>query len=123
MIATYDLFLVFSFLLEFILFNAVDGLTVSFQAILLLVVAACSATTIILRKKLGFGRGVTCLLIIGFVLPEIWATLVLLLPLTFPIMPQNPWISVLILAVILASSVAAGIILVVERFRKFRVPH
>jgi hypothetical protein len=123
MIASYDLFLVFSFLLEFILFNVGAGLTMSFMAISLLVTAAWPATAIILREKLGFGRGITCLSVIGFVVPEIWATLVLLLPLTFTVVSQ-PWIfNVLTLAVMVASlaPVAILFILVVKRFRKIRL--
>lgn len=119
MIASYDLFLVFSFLLGFILFTLGGGLDVSFNAIALLVAAALFAIAIIHRKKLGFGREITGILIIGLVFPEMWASLVLLLPLTLTAMSQNPWLFNLNSPFVAVASLAAfAVIILVQKGRR-----
>jgi hypothetical protein len=124
LLASYDLFLVFSFLLEFILFNFSGGLVISLEAILLLITAACPTLAIVSRKKWGLGRRTTYLVITNLALLEIWATLVLLIPLTLPALSQNPWmlnVIAVVGTVVTLAAMTAIALSVVQKFRKMVV--
>lgn len=96
MIASYDLFLVFSFLLAYAALNIAGGLRISFLALLSLISAGISANMFRSRKEMGgdskaFAYGT----IINSVSSETFATLILLLPSSLAILPEDLFFQVL----------------------------
>jgi len=122
-ITSYDLFLVFSFLLQFILFNSnLAGLYLAFMATLSLALAGVAAILVAFKKALELDRRVVYLSIIGFVLPELWATLILLLPFYYQLLSGNLWVFPRVQAIIFllacVTPVAMVVVLVFTRMRK-----
>lgn len=110
-IASYDLFLIFSFLFEFILFNSiVPLLNLSFQAIALVATSGTMVVWVAFRKEFELPQGTIYTSIIGFVLSEISASSVLLSPIYYQILPPSPLAShVLIIIFFMAGVILAAV--------------
>jgi hypothetical protein len=115
-IASYDLFLVLSFLFEFVLFNStITVLNLSFQAIALLAVSGTMTVWVAFRKELELPQRTIYTSIASFVLSEISATSILLSPIYYQILPRSPWSS-LVLTIIFfiawAALIAVNIVVI-----------